>query len=93
MVTAIALQLFPFIFSFELWVEVVVSNSSAESGVSWDHGCWNGTWRTRDHQSDGAWGFGVHTGMGRLGTLPGVGAGAQGAEGALAGAGSVPWPW
>lgn len=89
MVTAIALQFFPLISSFVLWVKLVVSNSS-ESGVSWDNGGWDGTWRTRDHQSDGAWDFGVHTGLGRLGMLPGMGAGAHGAEGALTGAGYVP---
>lgn len=46
---------------------------------------------TGGHQSDGAWDSGVHPGMGRLGMLPGMGVGAYGAEGALAGAGSVPW--
>lgn len=46
--------------------------------------------RIRDHQSDGVWGFGVHTGMGRLGMLPGMDTGAQEA---LEGAGSVPWHW
>lgn len=70
---------------------MVASNSSGESGVSWDNGRWNGTGGTGGHQSDGAWDSGLHPGMGRLGMLPGMGVGAYGAEGALAGAGSVPW--
>lgn len=83
MVSATALQLFPFISS--------VSRGGGEqflSPVWW----WNGTRRAGDHRSRGDWDFGLCAGMGRLGMMPGRAAGAHGAEGALAGAGAVPGP-
>lgn len=56
MLTAIALQLFPSISSFELKVEVVAGDSSAQSGGFWDSECWN--WDMEAQGPPVRWGLG-----------------------------------